>query len=749
MIGLALLAQAIIHTTTQPPLLGVEARQSDGRLFVSRVQNGSLAWDDKIRTSQEILTIDGRQVSANDTPETLRSAQVITTRSIDGTLNKTDVSIAGNVSEQRKLGFLAVSLAFIVVGAIVFILATDLLAATALFVLAVIVTIAMLVALATPFGTPWAIYLEGTALFFGPPSLLFFFLIFPINRLHQRSMQLVSLGSFIWAIALSALFALRNISDNQAFSPILTNGQLAELVIFPLGSMALILKALFSKSSIQAENRRALGIVALGLIAGMVPLSLLSIVPALLSFPHYLPADVAICSLIIFPISLGVAVLNRQFFGIRHIVQRGLIALVVWLILLALYTIALNVLFHDTVDSMILEVAIIAGTFPLIQHFARRWLERWLLPDVYDYANTLRQLASEIVVLNGLDTITQHVLSRVARTLDLQWTAIMLTSEAKQPLLYTWGPCPITVAEHPVINAEKNCAHTEDFYLPQIPGAYYVPLIAEGAPIGGFTIGPKRRDIALTAEDQELIITMAPFIATALRNALLVRTLEHQVEELQEREGTLAALSTRLMTIQEEERRQIALELHDDPLQRAILLARNIEDKTENRQAIEEVIASLRAICTDLHPPVLDDLGLVSGLERLVNNTRASSDLDVSFAVETEDGEPLGRLDSGLEVAFYRVAQEAVYNTLKHAQATQLTLVLTRLDHKISLSIIDNGCGYRPAASHQGATLHLGILGMRERLRPWNGTLTIHAPDNGGTMVSADVNLGGSYGRDQ
>jgi signal transduction histidine kinase len=174
-----------------------------------------------------------------------------------------------------------------------------------------------------------------------------------------------------------------------------------------------------------------------------------------------------------------------------------------------------------------------------------------------------------------------------------------------------------------------------------------------------------------------------------------------------------------------------------------------MDERTENRLAIDEVIASLRAICTDLHPPVLDDLGLVSGLERLVNNTRASSDLDVSLVVETPNGERLGRLEPGLEIALYRVAQEALYNTLKHAQASQVTLKLERHDHTVQLTVIDNGRGYRPARPHHGATLHLGILGMKERLRPWDGTLVISAPDYGGTVVSAEVSLGGNNGRDE
>ncbi|MGQ9676973.1 MAG: GAF domain-containing sensor histidine kinase, partial [Chloroflexota bacterium] len=459
--------------------------------------------------------------------------------------------------------------------------------------------------------------------------------------------------------------------------------------------------------------------------------------------------DIAILSVAFLPASLGAAILGQQFLGVRRFAQRGMIALVVWLGLLVAYTLGLRLLSVARLNSLVLEVAIVAGTFAPLQKVLRDKLESWLLSGVYNYAETLQQLAAEIAALTGVDAIAGHVLTRLARTLDLSWVAIALRDDGSPPLVYHWGDCPTHLDRQLVVATES--PDGEDAGPPRTAGGRHLfPLVSEGTTIGHVMVGPKRRDLDLTPEDFALIATIAPLVARSLRNALLMRTLERQVQALSERESALAALSARLMDVQEEERRQLALELHDDPLQRAILLARALGEAPQNPQvqrwrlAVEEIIASLRATCMDLHPPVLDDLGLVPGIERLVNNLRARSDLDVRLRVETDGSSSFGRLDVGLEVALYRVAQEALYNCLKHAKATKVKLTLRKDCERVQLIVEDDGQGYRPADGGERGHVHLGILGMRERLRHWEGVLKVEASAAGGTVVLADVALGGN-----
>jgi signal transduction histidine kinase len=100
------------------------------------------------------------------------------------------------------------------------------------------------------------------------------------------------------------------------------------------------------------------------------------------------------------------------------------------------------------------------------------------------------------------------------------------------------------------------------------------------------------------------------------------------------------------------------------------------------------------------------------------------------------------RLDPGLEAAFYRVAQEALNNCLKHALATRVTVTLLENGSNLNMIVMDDGRGYDQGQVKQsGAARSLGILGMRERLRPWEGTVAVESSVGAGTKVVACVDL--------
>jgi signal transduction histidine kinase len=111
--------------------------------------------------------------------------------------------------------------------------------------------------------------------------------------------------------------------------------------------------------------------------------------------------------------------------------------------------------------------------------------------------------------------------------------------------------------------------------------------------------------------------------------------------------------------------------------------------------------------------------------------------------VEGIESAPFERLEADLEVALYRVAVEALTNCLKHARATHVWVVLQCDEHMIRLRVIDDGQGPNSTINEDDRALHLGILGMCERLRPWGGVVWIEPTPTSGAMVAADVRLRG------
>jgi signal transduction histidine kinase len=356
------------------------------------------------------------------------------------------------------------------------------------------------------------------------------------------------------------------------------------------------------------------------------------------------------------------------------------------------------------------------------------------------------RLCADIGRLGSADALASHTLERLCQVLALRWARLAV--ETLPPAAtYRWGDCP---GGQDAITA-RTTGWQGDAATMDRAGWRIVPLVATGLTVGRLELGPKRTGGPFSAGDCALVATVAPVLATALQKVWLIDELERQAARLDDREAALEALSAQLMRAQEEERRRLAGDLHDDPLQRAILLlrelreARAIPDARRWQDALEEIVAAMRAICAGLRPRDLEDFGLVAGLEWLADDVRTRADPAIYVIADTGDGTPFDRLPAELELALFRVAQEALNNCVKHARASQVIVTLWRDGAWLRLSVADDGRGFPGVVTRDRASRHLGILGMRERLRPWRGTVTVSPRDGGGTEVAADVPLGGEH----
>lgn len=754
LVGLGYLS---LDASARSPWVGLSADRDGERLVVRWVQPAGWAWDAGIRPGDVISEIAGRPSTSDDGPVQVADAPWIQVRSASGVLLTAPVTPApAPDSYPQRLSFLVTAACFLAVGGAAFVLAADVLASSLLLCVATSAAALLMAGIATLSGLGWALATEYVAVVaFGGTTLLLF-LVFPINRLSTRPGRWVAAAAVAAHAGLLVGYAYVVTLDTAAYGAL----QTAWFVVVAadlLGAVVLILLARFATPVQQRAARRALELVCLGSVAGLLPFGLLSLVPHALGLGYLVPPHLAIGSLVLLPTSLGAAILSRQLLGITRLVRRGLIALAVWLALVSAYSLGLNALgralaLRSSIESappgwIVVSVALVAGTLPTAQKQLQGVLERILFPDTYSYAETLQQLGAELAHLSGVDAVATHTLARLGRTLDLSWAALALNAAGSPAALHRWGQCPADLDPARLVAAGSPVEGDPDA---RTTGTI-VPLVADRVTIGALAIGPKRHDVVLLAEDRALVATVAHLVATTLQNALLVRQLRTQLAVLGERERTLGALNARLMQVQEDERRTLALDLHDDPLQRALLLARELGEAEEAspqserwRQAVEDIIVSLRAICVGLRPPALDDFGLAAGLERLVSDLRARSDLATWLRVETADRGPFGRLRSDLETALYRVAQEALNNCARHARATRVAVTLVRDPRTIRLRVVDDGQGYRPAADPGRS--RLGIVGMRERLSPWGGVVTVEDGPTGGTVLSAEILLRAEHG---
>ncbi len=218
-----------------------------------------------------------------------------------------------------------------------------------------------------------------------------------------------------------------------------------------------------------------------------------------------------------------------------------------------------------------------------------------------------------------------------------------------------------------------------------------------------------------------------------------------------------AMYAAHVLGAQEEERRRIAHELHDDPVQALVLLCRRLDRVNEvaalderasdeleaARAAAEDVIRGLRDLAKGLRPPALDDLGLVACVRRLVMDLRERSGIACAFAVT---GEVL-RLPPATELALFRITQEALSNVERHASPRRADVRLAFREDEVAIDVEDDGVGFVNATPAPGAApTTLGIIGMHERAALVGGRLSLASVPKKGTRLSCVVPLRPSPG---
>jgi signal transduction histidine kinase len=223
------------------------------------------------------------------------------------------------------------------------------------------------------------------------------------------------------------------------------------------------------------------------------------------------------------------------------------------------------------------------------------------------------------------------------------------------------------------------------------------------------------------------------------------------LREVQYRDALRGELLQRITTAQENERRRIARELHDGTGQMLTGLALGLrgtaqlgcEDLEKVSRRLSELekmattaIGELRILINDLRPPQLDDMGLIAALRWQIDSINQRS----SFYTQLEvTGEPRA-LSPEVETTLFRIVQEGLTNIMKHAKATQVQVMLNFCDG-LTLTVHDNGIGFRPAAMMQSDKLHKawGLIGMQERASLINAKLKLESAPGEGTTLTVTL----------
>ena len=268
-----------------------------------------------------------------------------------------------------------------------------------------------------------------------------------------------------------------------------------------------------------------------------------------------------------------------------------------------------------------------------------------------------------------------------------------------------------------------------------------VPLKAAGQTIGVLIIGFLKPYEWLPTE-RELMRAIGDRTALAIERARII-------DALREREQRIADLSGHLLRVQEEERKRISRELHDETGQALMVIrlylgmmesgitARNVKGKIrETVEVVDRTIEGIRRIIGKLSPLVLQELGLVAAIRKEAKDLSKATGVKTRVMISSE----IGRLASGTEQAIYRVVQEALHNVGKHAQAKNVTVQVSREGQMVHVAVEDDGVGIQSRSNSRGHSF--GLAGIKERIATMGGVSRVVSAKGKGTRIEISVPAG-------
>jgi signal transduction histidine kinase len=473
-----------------------------------------------------------------------------------------------------------------------------------------------------------------------------------------------------------------------------------------------------------------------GIVLSSLPFVSFTLIPEALGRPSVLPVHVSILALAIMPAFFAYAILQHQLLGIRRLVHKGMVYGVTAFLLLVIITFAFVIPLSDDVQGdrypLLISAVVVAGVvlfFPLRR--AVHWLiDNLLYRDTLGYETFLDGIHENLAASDSSPDAASGIAQHLAQVMHLESVLVFLGDNPGQSrLVASAGKRAQDVAANfgPQLRPTGHSAEDRDYSELRwgSDSLILVTLRSAGHYLGCLLIGPKEGGEIFVDEEKRLVATVAPFLAVAISKG--------QVSE------ELRTINQRLVKAEEMERARVASDLHDGPLQKAILLAMDGDaiSQHEKGKIAHQLVSELREVSSRLRPAILDDLGIIPAVEWLLENMPKRFGLATHFSLRNVNDEE--RFKPDIELALFRVGQESVNNAVKHAKATSVEVLLSKEVNTVVLSVRDDGIGFAPAAQGNSG---LGLAQMRERVAQLNGSLDILSSPGHGTTVVARIPLG-------
>lgn len=561
------------------------------------------------------------------------------------------------------------------------------------------------------YNIPFASTIETLAISLAPYFLLHFFECFPIPKVINH------LLFFKWITLIIAIMI--NILDivqvTSWMAPLIPITIIINIIIAIVICGYYLSKQWFSHTK-WVQNQ--LRILVISLILSFVPVLTSMIRAAIFHLPS-IPYEFSIISIILFPITLAYLLTKQEvinfFYIVRQLLPVFLACLITFVILIALLQFSTEQITNFIVGGLIFSIF-----YKVLKYIVEKQMLRRLQTIQQEKQHILQQINSEAF----LPICAKRIVQLLHKMFDVEG-ACVVWSQSAPTILYDSGLFQHSpTAKQEILHYLRQQQNNSEILKQSL---YHTLPITNGTEINGIIIvGRKSNFTKWEKEELTLLKSIHTEAVQLFTYALTIKKIDKVTREAQQISQQLTNYNRQLLEAIEMERKQLSLFLHDEVLQQLLLLVRKIQTGSTDtiEQPLLETITTIRAMCHDLHPMMVEDLGLALSIQSLQQKTQQLYGIVVNLTYDIDDE----RIPSFLAVHLFRILKELVNNSIKHAEATEIHIAIYDKQHELLMAVTDNGQGFDiPEHKTLYAGHHFGLITIQKKVEQLGGEFIIES----------------------
>lgn len=514
------------------------------------------------------------------------------------------------------------------------------------------------------------------------------------------------------------------------------------------------------------EKNQAI-IILLGMAIGFLPLVILTAIPVIFNSHPLMNAEVSSLFLSVIPVTWYYVIVNKYLPDsqwLLEVIVSFFVAVIIVnffvLILLLVFKIVLTITLQIILISLSLTMFIMI-CFSIFRALISYQINKLSFFNVHEtFKERILKLNERLSIINDEDKI----LNELVHNLSIEGAFFIIENSTVGYLKKAIGSF-LEKPSHQVVmeeffQADRKINLDVQILPDYFPAEIYIPFVIDDF-LGGIFLGHRCSKIKFSRNELPLITLVSSQLAQRLLIIFVIREMSRELENLaqkslesQKNKG-FQGITTSLFKSIEKEKKIMAAEVHDGPLQLGLDLSRWLKYLTEEckinndekiikaishmLELVENLNFELRLICNNLRPPSLKDLGLISAVELLCEEIMIKESLVVSL--ETEGISREDRFKEEIELVVYRFLQEGLSNAVKHSGSKEVKVSIEMNESRIELRIKDLGKGFDTSKIGDWSLTseHFGIIGMKERLESLGGNFQVISAISQGTTLIGTI----------